>query len=196
MKYFFRILLLATLVALTFGGRGRTSSVSTTVEDSSSSDTSSTDTSSTDTSSYQDTVKTLIDSGECATVETDYDSCEDQADAVSYYETFEYGNYRVIITSGSPNHPSEDNIGMLQDDGELNPNRRCSRWRYVTLPLNPVKDSYRESEMGTVGYAESGGVIFNHLSAPDGSLALYNEGDTLDECYGHSNEEMQYHYHG
>ena len=47
-----------------------------------------------------------------------------------------------------------------------------------------------------MGYVESGGVIFNHLSAPDGSLAIYNEIDSLDSCFGHSNDVGQYHYHG
>ena len=50
--------------------------------------------------------------------------------------------------------------------------------------------------MGTVGFVDSGGVIFNHLSETDGSLAIYYEADTLDSCYGHSNTVEQYHYHG
>ena len=62
--------------------------------------------------------------------------------------------------------------------------------------MNPTQTEYRDSQLGTVGYVESGGVIFNHLSNVDGSLAIYNEIDTLDTCYGHSNPESQYHYHG
>ena len=30
---------------------------------------------------------------------------------------------------------------------------------------------------------------------PDGSLAAINEVDALDPCNGHSNPELQYHYH-
>ena len=52
-------------------------------------------------------------------------NCKDDADAESYYEVFEYDGDRVIISSGSPNHDSEDALGTLVDGGELNPNRRC-----------------------------------------------------------------------
>ena len=70
------------------------------------------------------------------------------------------------------------------------------RWQYAVVPLNPTKaSSYRESNLGTVGWVESGGVIYNHLSNPDGSLAAYYEIDTLDVCGGHSSQNTQYHYH-
>ena len=37
-----------------------------------------------------------------------------------------------------------------------------------------------------MGLAVTGGVFFNDLSNPDGSLALTNEGVSLDSCLGHS----------
>ena len=62
--------------------------------------------------------------------------------------------------------------------------------------------------MGTIGLAVTGGVFFNDLSNPDGSLALANEGTSLDSCLGHSAPAStssgrkrqgtmagQYHYH-
>ena len=62
--------------------------------------------------------------------------------------------------------------------------------------------------MGTIGIAATGGVFFNDLSNPDGSLALANEGTSLDSCLGHSAPAStssgrkrqgtmagQYHYH-
>ena len=49
--------------------------------------------------------------------------------------------------------------------------------------------------MGTTGWVSSGGVLFDHRSAPDGSLAYYYEIDSMDPCLGHSNEFYQYHYH-
>ena len=49
--------------------------------------------------------------------------------------------------------------------------------------------------MGTVGWISSGGVIYNHLSNPDGSLAAYEEIESLDSCGGHSDPSKQYHYH-
>ena len=49
--------------------------------------------------------------------------------------------------------------------------------------------------MGTTGWVNSGGVFFDHRSAPDGSLAAYYEINSLDPCFGHSDPEQQYHYH-
>ena len=60
-----------------------------------------------------------------------------------------------------------------------------------------------------MGLAVTGGVFFNDLSNPDGSLALTNEGPSLDSCMGHSaptsmsgpgrqkrqTNSGQYHYH-
>jgi len=146
-------------------------------------------------SPYAAAVNALIDSGTCADIVTS-DTCGDAADAESYYETYVYNGKRVIITSGSPNHAAEQNRGLLWGShGYWNPNTRCSIWQFAVLPLNPTKSYYRESGMGTVGFVESGGVIFNHLSAPDGSLAMYYEEETLDSCYGHSTKSKQYHYH-
>ena len=50
--------------------------------------------------------------------------------------------------------------------------------------------------MGAYGYATSGGVFFDTRSSADGETAWDNEIDTLDTCMGHSNEALQYHYHG
>jgi hypothetical protein len=46
--------------------------------------------------------------------------------------------------------------------------------------------------MGAIGYAVTGGVFYNDLSSPDGSLALPNEGTTLDSCFGHSDAVSQF----
>ena len=40
--------------------------------------------------------------------------------------------------------------------------------------------------MGAIGLAVTGGVVYNQLSSTDGSLALTNEGTSLDSCFGHS----------
>jgi hypothetical protein len=40
--------------------------------------------------------------------------------------------------------------------------------------------------MGATGLSVTGSVFYNHLSNTDGSLALANEGTTLDSCFGHS----------
>ena len=37
--------------------------------------------------------------------------------------------------------------------------------------------------------------LYNHLSNPDGSLAAYEEIESLDSCGGHSDPSKQYHYH-
>ena len=41
----------------------------------------------------------------------------------------------------------------------------------------------------------TGGTFYNHLSNDDGAIALYNEGQSLDSCAGHSSDNSQYHYH-
>ena len=79
------------------------------------------------------------------------------------------------------------------------------RWQYSVVPLNPVKststdwssyDKYPYYGMGVYGYATSGGTFFDTRSSPTGDTAWNNEIDTLDTCMGHSNEALQYHYHG
>ena len=51
------------------------------------------------------TVKALIDADTCEDVSAN-DSCGD--DAESYYYTFEYGDSRIVVTSGCPNHRYRD----------------------------------------------------------------------------------------
>ena len=55
------------------------------------------------------------------------------------------------------------------------------------MPINPGKgSSITDTGLGTIGLAVTGGVFFNDLSNPDGSLAMANEGTSLDSCLGHS----------
>jgi len=189
------LILLSTLCLIggIAGRRGGSAPTQTEAPTDDSSDDTSDDSSDTSSDSdYATIVKAAIDAGTCASISSET-TCD--TDAISYYETFEYNGNRVIISSGSPSHDAEDG-NMYITGGQLNPNRRCTRWQYAVIPLNPSKaSSYRESGMGTVGWVETGGVIFNHLSNPDGSLAAYYEIDTLDSCGGHSNEISQYHYH-
>lgn len=155
-------------------------------------------------SAYATTVKALIAAGECEAVSTT-DNCEDSA--TGYYETFEYNStHRVIIVSGAPNHAAETDLFISEADGGfLNPNRRCEIWQYSVVPLNPEINSttdwsnynnYPYYDMGVYGYATSGGTFFDTRSSPQGDTAWDNEIETLDTCMGHSNGDMQYHYHG
>ena len=50
----------------------------------------------------------------------------------------------------------------------------------------PQGSTVTNTLLGTVGLAVTGGAFFNDLSNPDGSLALTNEGTSLDSCLGHS----------
>jgi len=144
-------------------------------------------------SAYATVVKALIDAGSCADVSYS-NVCGDSSTSSAYYETFEYAGWRVVISSGVPKHAAETDL--LLPNGRLNPNRRCVAWQYALLPLNPTKgNSFTISNMGTVGWISSGGVIYNHLSNPDGSLAAYEEIESLDSCGGHSDPSKQYHYH-
>ena len=64
------------------------------------------------------------------------------------------------------------------------------------VATSPVKGSSSSATgLGTVGLAVTGGQFFNHLSSPQGDLALANEGPSLDSCFGHSAGGGSYHYH-
>merc|ERR1719402_1473846 len=130
-------------------------------------------------------VKGYIDAGTCNDVETE-DVCDDE----SYYKEFTYNGKRVVIANGYPDHEAEE------DMYKSTPVDRCQRWTFMEVPLEPTKANTLElSSMGVVGLAVTGGTFYNYLSSPDGSLALPNEGTTLDSCLGHSSSDSQYHYH-
>jgi len=135
----------------------------------------------------QTLVKAYIDAGTCGQITTG-DSCGDSAE--SYYSEFEYNGRRVVIANGIPNHDAE------HDQYFVNPNTRCERWTFMSLPLSPTQASSPVStDMGVTGLANTGGTFYNHLSSPNGDVAMYNEGTSLDSCTGHSSSDGQYHYH-
>lgn len=132
-------------------------------------------------------VKSYIDSGTCGSVATG-SSCGDSAE--SYYREFEYNGRRVVVANGIPDHEAE------HDQYFVNPNTRCERWTYMSLPLSPsLASSALSTDMGVTGLAVTGGTFYNHLSSPMGDVAMYNEGTSLDSCTGHSSSDGQYHYH-
>merc|ERR1719397_2511928 len=131
-------------------------------------------------------VKTYIDDGTCGEVSTG-SLCGD--DATSYYKEFEYLGNRVI-TNSIPDHEAES------DAVKANPNTRCERWMFMSVPINPGQGaSPEDTDMGVTGLAVTGGTFYNYLSTTKGDVALYNEGDSLDSCMGHSSYDGQYHYH-
>merc|ERR1719232_1730791 len=135
----------------------------------------------------QTLVKAYIDAGTCGQITTG-DSCGDSTE--SYYSEFEYNGRRVVIANGIPNHDAE------HDQYFVNPNTRCERWTFMSLPLSPSQGSSPVStDMGVTGLATTGGTFYNHLSSPRGDVAMYNEGTSLDSCTGHSSSDGQYHYH-
>ena len=151
--------------------------------------TSSTTTSSTtdDDDVYVTRVKGYIDDGTCAETSKTTTCGED---ATSYYNEFTYNGNRVVIVNGIPDHPAEN------DALDPNPNERCEVWQFMSVPMNPVKgDSAIETKLGVTALAVTGGTFYNYLSNSDGSVALYNEGTSLDSCMGHSDPDKQYHYH-
>jgi len=129
------------------------------------------------------TVKSLIDAGTCDGVSYASDATTDECGdaATSYYKEFMYNGKRVIVSNNIPDHPAE------QDALAPNPNIRCAGWQFVQLEVDPeVGDAVTDTGLGTIGLAVTGGAFFNHLSNPDGSLAMPNEGPSLDSCLGHS----------
>merc|ERR1719228_3221675 len=127
-------------------------------------------------------VKGYIDTNTCnAVTYSDYSETECGDNAQSYYKEFIYNNKRVVVSNGMPDHPAEN------DPLQSNPNIRCPGWQFIQLPIDPAKgSSATDTSLGTIGLAITGGAFFNALSNPDGSLALPNEGASLDSCLGHS----------
>jgi len=127
-------------------------------------------------------VKGYIDANTCSAVSfSDYSATACGDSATSYYKEFIYNNKRVIVSNNIPDHPAEN------DALNSNPNVRCPGFQFMHLPINPAKgSSIADTGLGTIGLAVTGGVFFNDLSNPDGSLALPNEGASLDSCLGHS----------
>merc|ERR1719295_2043517 len=133
-----------------------------------------TDTNTSEDDSYVTLVKGYIDAGTCDSASTN-SICGD--DATSYYKEFEYNGQRVVISNGIPDHTAES------DAVRPNENTRCEVWQFMSVPLNPTKaDEVEETDMGVTSLAVTGGTFFNYLSSDDGSVALYNEGDSLDSC--------------
>ena len=62
-------------------------------------------------------------------------------------------------------------------------------WAIILVPTTPLcfqSSTTTDTTMGAIGLAVTGGVFYNQLSSTDGSLALTNEGTSLDSCFGHS----------
>ena len=65
------------------------------------------------------------------------------------------------------------------------------------MPKNPqLTGEFGDTPMGAVGFATSGGHFYNHLANPDGSVAWFDEIQSLDLGMGHSDPGKNYHYHG
>lgn len=107
----------------------------------------------------------------------------------SYYSEIVTSGTRTILANGIPNHNYE------HDASNPNPNQACEQRVVMAITSNPSKGLYQESNMGPVGLSVTGGFIFNHLSNPNGDLAVPNEGPSLDSCHGHSEPTCRYHYH-
>merc|ERR1719474_1829291 len=165
---------LATLlvVRLEARGGGRPGPVASSSATTEAASTATTDTNTSEDDSYVTLVKGYIDAGTCDSASAN-SVCGD--DATSYYKEFEYNGQRVVISNGIPDHTAES------DAIKANPNTRCEIWQFMSVPLNPTKAEIAEkTEMSVTSLAVTGGTFFNYLSSPDGSVALYNEGESLD----------------
>jgi len=181
MSSHYLLLLLCATPSLQRGPPPSISSTTATATATEASDTGTTD------DDYVTLVKGYIDAGTCGEISTGT-NCGDSG--TSYYNEFEYNGQRVVIASGIPDHDAEN------DAVKSNPNTRCERWTYMSVPIDPTKaDTGTVTDMGVVSLAVTGGTFYNYLSSPDGDVALYNEGASLDSCMGHSSEDGQYHYH-
>ncbi|CAL4184400.1 unnamed protein product, partial [Meganyctiphanes norvegica] len=108
--------------------------------------------------------------------------------ATSIFKEVIEGQWRILITNGIPSHTHS--VGVQRP----NPNEVCVHNSYMRVPLNPQKGGFRQSGMGPVGIALSGGFFYNHLDGNQ-QVAAVTEGATFDSCNGHPDPSCRYHYH-
>ena len=111
--------------------------------------------------------------------------CSKDGEDYSYSETLS-ATTRKLVTNHCPNHPTYS----------VNPNAAINHQETYEMPLKPMYNPNQQITLtnvgGVTGVARSGAMIF---SAYAGSVAFtsletsapYLEGDTFDQCDGHSN---------
>ena len=107
------------------------------------------------------------------------------------------GPLLLLARSHCPNHPT----------ASLNPNYAIGSSRTYTIPVNPRYNAAQQTSLTTlgaiVGVAYDGGMIYSPFAGPSYPLtgwttsAAYLEGNTFDQCGGHSSSTTSpsYHYH-
>lgn len=121
--------------------------------------------------------------------------CADDGSDYTYRETLS-GTARTITTNHCPNHP-----WTLE-----NPNNAINAERIYTVPAFPMYDESTQYDLdaqgGTVGTFYSGAMLYSAFAGVTSltnyaSSAPFLEGDTFDECGGHSssNDSPSYHMH-
>ena len=107
------------------------------------------------------------------------------------------GPLLLLARSHCPNHPT----------ASLNPNYAIGSSRTYTIPVNPRYNAAQQTSLtalgAIVGVAYDGGMIYSPFAGPSYPLtgwttsAAYLEGNTFDQCGGHSSSTTSpsYHYH-
>jgi hypothetical protein len=85
---------------------------------------------------------------------------------------------------------------------KANPNKPCEQkvdWKFTEKTTVPT--TLTTTGAGIIGMSRNGGTIYNHLASFDGTglndVANHVEGEaeSLDACYGHSDNSGSYHLH-
>ncbi len=113
------------------------------------------------------------------------------------------GDFVVIETDDIPDHNSPY-FGVGHQNYEsyngsnpafhLNPNTIQEQSFVIRIPLNPGEASSKQNtQLGAIGVAVNGVVIFNQYAGPDQPLT--NEINSFDQYNGHPQQTGEYHYH-
>ena len=113
------------------------------------------------------------------------------------------GDFVVIETDDVPDHNSPYfGVGHQNYEGyngsnsnfHLNPNTIQEQSFVIRIPLNPAEaTSKQNTQLGAIGVAVNGVVIFNQYAGPNQPLT--NEINSFDQYNGHPQQTGEYHYH-
>jgi len=121
----------------------------------------------------------------------------------SSVEIFLDGDTVVIRTDDVPDHPSPyfPTTSPLYEAPPstmvVNPNRIATQNFTLRIPASPAVSSPSETDLGAIGVATNGVVLFNQYAGrtATGFLPLDNEIATFDPNNGHPAQRGDYHYH-
>jgi hypothetical protein len=121
----------------------------------------------------------------CVTVTVSGTNYVFKTSSVPTYKSYYWGSTSSLYESALYSNSSKTNTG--------NPNKILTQNYTITVPIQNITQTAPASEMGPIGVATNGIVIYNDYAAPGDSLAT--EYYTFDTAQGHPTNTGSYHYH-